>query len=394
MKKIILSYVFITLFQLLTCSGPMAGVAYAQESITNRTIVEMVQKGIPEEKIIAYIAETKGNFDLSATALQDLSKAGVSRPVIVAMEKTWPSSKVKPEPPVSGDTATSPRMEMPVIITGPCDACVRYRVVATGFVVGSGTIEGHLLRDGRGDEVYIAANVAEVSSANSLIGPVISKRSVNYGDTAGRDGPVHVIGIPLEHPSTNSFIVKAGSASPTTGGLLTGDFFPRAGDNVSPPHRRALDGRFIPYTLWEGDLRSGPNPNAVIILPTIWENDNATPIWDAWTAQAAAWLTNWSRNSSTHIRTRRGFLEREQNVMEITVNQNDFDRPIGISGGAFNPLAASPELTTFAPFSLFLTAALAEEAVRRGEIMVEYQDGPRYGPGTYKLVLKVERVPR
>src|SRR5687767_10849559 len=77
----------------------------------------------------------------------------------------------------------------------PCPNCVRARVVATRFEVHTGTIDGHLVRDGRGDEVFIAANVAELTGANSLLRAVTQKRSAYYGDTDGRAGPVYAAGI-------------------------------------------------------------------------------------------------------------------------------------------------------------------------------------------------------
>ncbi|HUR96741.1 MAG TPA: hypothetical protein VMZ26_01615 [Pyrinomonadaceae bacterium] len=399
MKRTMSLFLLCAVSQLLIAIGPTATAVGAQETATNRTIVEMVQKGIPEEKIITYINESKGKFDVSGDALRELDRAGVSKSIIIAMEKTLPYSPApapSPPPRTTGDTAV-PDRPIRVPVPGACDGCVRYRVVATGFEVVSATIENVRLMDGRGDEVFINANVVEMSSVNTLIGTVTNKRSVYYGDTEGRGDPVAIVGIPLRHaPNGSAFIVKAGRASPTTGGLLTGDRFPGSGESSvpPPPHIQRLDGRFIPFVLWEGDLRVGPNPNGVMILPTIWENDFAPQIWNIWNDRAATWLGQWARTSSSRFRSRRAFLEQEPNVMEIVLNQNDFDRPIGMAGSAFNPLAASPELTTFAPFSLFLTADLAEAAVAAGDFPVTYRDGRSFGPGEYKLMLRVERVPR
>ncbi len=402
MKKIISLSLYFALFQGLVCLGPTTGAVFAQEAFTNEKVIDMVKAGVPEEKIIGLIQNSPGKYDLSAAGQKDLAIAGVPATIIAAMEKRHlpRGTVVSPSPPDNpGGTTGGRRIVVPLPFPGLCETCLRYRVVVTGFRVNTGTIDGHLITDGRGDEVFVAANVAELVSNNRLASPVTNKRSVNYGDTDGRGNPVRPIGIDLLRASPNPTF-RAGSASSTTGGLLSGDRFPNAGETASPPRdvRAALVGRFIPMTLWEGDLHPAPNPNAVILFPTIWENDNIPDMWQIWNTQAAAWLGRYARASSRDVNgsptARTALLQVESDVMTTIPQINNFDRPIGIQGGAYDPLSATPDPATFSPQSLFLTAETAEAAVARGDIQIRYEDGPRYGPGSYTLILRIERVSR
>ncbi len=286
---------------------------------------------------------------------------------------------------------------IPTLCPPPCPGCVSVRIVATRFEVHTGTIEGHLLRDGRGDEVFIASNVAELTARNSLLGPVSHKRTAFYGDTDGRGTPATPF-TGLEHPVSTScnFIVKAGRGSVTSGGLLSGNVFP---DPTVTDSRRPWDscnGKLIPFTLWQGQLRPQPDPTAVVIFPTIWENDYQQEIYNIWNSQAAAWLSRYAANSKPDVlgmRTARmELVRREQVVLRTVPNRNDFDRPIGIDGAPYDPFPAQRVDAEFAPFSVFLTAATVDAAVARGEFGIRYNDGSRYGPGDYTLFVRVERL--
>jgi hypothetical protein len=284
----------------------------------------------------------------------------------------------------------------------PCPNCVRARVIATRFEVHTGTIDGHLVRDGRGDEIFVAASVAELTAANSLLRGVAHKRSAFYGDTDGRAGPVYAAGIPLEHARSTQcdFIVKAGTGSPVSGGLLSGNFFPDpAITQTRRPAAGICDGRLIPFTLWEGELRPiDSGATAVMIFPTIWENDYQEDIYNIWNSQAAAWLNRYAADSKRDVlgtpTGRRALLQREEVVLRTVPNRNDFDRPIGITGAPYDPFPAQRADAEFAPHSLFLTAATLDAAIARGEFGIHYRDGERYGPGDYTLFVRVERVRR
>ncbi len=363
----------------------------AQEVMTNQTVVQLVKNGVSDKEIIEMVRSAKKTkFDVSGAGVDEMMKAGVSKDVIGELRQ-------KPSP------LDPPRGDPSIPNTGPagpgggsgrstCEGCIRYRVVATGFLVSTGTTESVVLMDGRGDEVFVAANFAELNSRNAMIGTPGNKRSVNYGDTDGQGAPIAIVGIGLNHP-TNNTTIRAGSAQPH-GGLLAGDSYPERGVTPrDPPNPRAvLRGRFIPMTLWEGDLRAGENPTGVIILPTIWENDNIDEMWNAWNRQAGDYLHMFVRGSSGYFNsTRRNVLEQIDNVLEYAPTRNDYSRPIGIAGDSFGA-AASPNPATFIPAAMFLTADKAEEAVAHGEYIITYHDGQHFGPGEYKLMIRVERV--
>ena len=220
----------------------------------------------------------------------------------------------------------------------------RYRVVATGFTVVNPTTESQILRDGRGDEAFVAANVVELTAGSSIIGQPTSKRSVTYGDTDGRSTPVTLIPTELARIPRYS-IVRAGTAGPN-GGLTTNDSYP-AGNTipVEPSDAPAsARGRFLPMVLWEGDLRATANRNGVVILPTIWESDNIDSLWTVWNASADSFLRNFARRSSGFVigTTPHRILEQVDTVMSTVVRQNDYDRPVGLDGDAYNPVSADP----------------------------------------------------
>jgi len=378
-----LALIFVGLFCIaLTPTG-----AFAQEVMTNQSVVDLVKSGVSEKEIVARIKSSKSSkFDLSPAARAQLEKAGVTKTVILAIDQSGTGG--------STPVVISPPITIAGSGTGVCEGCVRYRVIATGFVVNNGTTEGVILRDGRGDEVFVAANFAELSSANAIVGEPSVKKSVNYGDTDGRADPVQLVGIGLEH-YPRYWTMQAGSGG-AHGGLLTGDRYPAAGQSPrDPSDAPAVNrGRFLPMILWEGDLRIGANPNGVLILPTIWESDDIDAMWTVWNTQANSFFRQFARTSSRYISgaTRRPVIEQVDTVLSTIPQRNDYDRPIGIDGDAFNPLAASPGPATFMPAAMLLTAEKAEEAVAHGVYEINYRDGTRFGPGNYTLSVRVERV--
>ena len=278
----------------------------------------------------------------------------------------------------------------------------RFRVTVTGFLVNHETVESAILRDGRGDEVFVLANFAELLAGNRLLGAIQARKSLIFGDTDGRPGPVRAIGVELEHLPPH-WMVQAGSMGPH-GGLQAGDRFPDPAQPVPPIPSDALPqdrGRFLPMVLWEGELRrGGPTANAIVLLPTIWENDNATEMLDVWMRQAPSFLRTFAASSDGFITGRRPrpLIERVDRVLDTIPKHNDFDRPIGLDGEPYNPLAASPGSATFVPAVMLLTFTSAQEAANsnttgRGVVEITYRDGARYGPGSYTIFLRVERLP-
>lgn len=144
---------------------------------------------------------------------------------------------------------------------------VRYRVTLNGFTALRQTYDHPLQIDGKGDEVYAAAWVAEVDTAS----PELAKHWVVRTRTMG---------------DQNGFAnrVRMGSASPL-GGVRTGDKFP-----IPAPWQRkgGLAGDSLPMVLWEGDLV--PGRSAVVITPTLWEWDDNPEIFAYWVVSRGAVL--------------------------------------------------------------------------------------------------------
>ncbi len=281
----------------------------------------------------------------------------------------------------------------------------RFRVTLTGFLVNHQTFDMVLERDGRGDEVYAMVNWAELAPTNRILGALRRRQSVNYGDTSGRPGPITLI-TGLDHLPP-FWTIKAGSASRETGGLVTGDHYPAPFDHPGDPMgARPMDrGRFIPMVLWEGELRQGGrSPNAVVLLPTIWENDNITLMLNAWNRQVDTWIRHFAANSARYVRgtTPRTLIDQSETVLTWMPERNDYDRPVGTEGDTWNPLAADPFPATFRPAVMLLTFTSAQTAsesttnsstMRRGAVDVRYRDGHNYGDGDYTMFLLVERLP-
>lgn len=277
----------------------------------------------------------------------------------------------------------------------------RFRVTLTGFFVNHATVDDILQRDGAGDEVYVMVNFAELAPSNRIFGALRNRESVNYGDTSGPATPFGQ----LRHIQPFSTI-KAGSSS-GTGGLLTGDRYPPPGENPTDPSGASPDqrGRFLPMVLWEGELRRDISfPNAVLLIPTIWENDYHNDIVNIWIRQVNAYMTRFAANSARFITgtARRPLVQQVDTVLSVIPHRNDFDRPVGMSGDGFNPLAASPNPATFIPAVMLLTFNSAQEAAAsttnssthgRGVIEITYRDGESYGPGSYTIFLLVEQLP-
>jgi len=66
------------------------GAIYAQDILTNKSILEMVSAGLPDEIIIARIKSSRTGFDLSTPELAKLTQAKVSTAVIKAMIEPKP----------------------------------------------------------------------------------------------------------------------------------------------------------------------------------------------------------------------------------------------------------------------------------------------------------------
>jgi hypothetical protein len=272
----------------------------------------------------------------------------------------------------------------------------RFRLTLTGFVVNNQTSDNILQSDGKGDEVYALVNFGEIWSTNRIFGALQRRQSLVYGDPTGFP---HAPGSHLHPGETGP--VQAGSAG-TSGGLVTGNRYPPPeGPATRPTASAATQARMLPMILWEGDLRrGGPQANAVLIMPTIWESDYAPDVLDIWNRQADNFIRRFATNSSRFFSesSRRPLVEQADIVLSTIPQRNDFDRPIGMSGDTYNPIAASPNPATFTPAVMLLTFDSAEAAANsttqgRGVIEITYRDGQNYGPGSYTIFLRLQRLP-
>jgi hypothetical protein len=152
----------------------------------------------------------------------------------------------------------------------------RFRVTLTGFFVNHETWDDTLQRDGTGDEIFGLVNFAEVWSSNRIFGALQTRRSLLYGDiNAGQT----FFFPPLLHPGPADTVPASRS-----GGFHTNDSYPPRGERAAtrPRAPESIRARMIPMILWEGELRrDGPQANAVVIIPTIWESDNAPDMYGA-----------------------------------------------------------------------------------------------------------------
>ncbi len=275
-------------------------------------------------------------------------------------------------------------------------AQAHFRVSLTGIRCNTATIDNVVSIDGAGDEVFALSKIVELTATNTIAATTV-RESLTYGDTTGRSSPAG-IAFALDHGPSR---IHAGTAS-RTGGMRAGDVIPDPAVTPTPNRSRALRARVIPMILWEGQLRRGGEaPNAVVIVPTIWELDNIPVLRPVWDAQLDGYLRRVAAGSALIRNAPRPLVNQSDTVMQWSPSRNDFDRPIGMTGGAFNPAAATPELATFVPVVLFLTFDSAQEAAssiarnsrgRPGVIEIRYKDGPNYGPGDYTVTLQIERL--
>ena len=206
----------------------------------------------------------------------------------------------------------------------------RYRLLVTGFRVNRPTFDERI--NGNGDEDYVAVGLSTIDRRDSsVIQPWAAIRSDSYGDV-GR------------FPS----FVRAGSATPT-GGLWSGDVVPtgtdpRATSGTPSPSR-------FPLAVWEGTLRDGID--ALIVKPTLWENDGQIEPYDKWSTlrDRAGNYQQPARNSQVNAQdhaAQAAVIKERSDRGEITtfrgtpvffcsdlVGSSDychggFDRPIGI----------------------------------------------------------------
>ena len=126
-----------------------------------------------------------------------------------------------------------------------------FRVTLNGYRVEHQTRDDALERDGVGDEVSLVLDLATIDSTGRF---VPQSWGNSFSSLMGQQ-------------PRNEILAGTGS---DRGGLITGDSFPNA-----TPWRRLtpVNPGIPPNILFEGELTQGAN--AALIIPTIWEWDNA-----------------------------------------------------------------------------------------------------------------------
>ena len=269
----------------------------------------------------------------------------------------------------------------------------RYRVVIEGFTVGS-TWDHALQVDGKGDEVFVSANVIYRDREEvPLLTDEVSSRTM--GDTAGYPSRVRA-GTANDEPPPK----PPGNGS---GGLLSGDSFPN-----EPPYVRTVQPdvgrRYPPWIVWEGDLVQGDH--ALVIAPSVWEWDggrDAFGDWSRWLLGAGTKIGNEVKKYTKGgtavdwvIESATAGLGLAVSLYEDGLLGQAQDRPVGME--EVTP-PTSPRSYSFSPKLLVLNYDRAEALSRTNLLGVpglrsfEFRDNDRFD-GHYTVYLRLEKLGR
>jgi hypothetical protein len=150
---------------------------------------------------------------------------------------------------------------------GPADLTSgRYRISIAGFKVNHETYDDPLQRDGKRDEVFVAAEVQHFNRKTGALVDAGTVQSKVYGDANGFPDRV-----PQGHASD-------------VGGLMSGDVVPFGWDEQSI--LPSPEPGWFPLVLWEGSLAN--EEDALVLRPTIWEWDGDHTGFNTWLRAVAA----------------------------------------------------------------------------------------------------------
>ena len=269
----------------------------------------------------------------------------------------------------------------------------RYRISIAGFKVNHETYDDPLERDGKRDEVYVAAVLQQFNRKTGALVDGGTVQSKVYGDANG-------------FPDR----VPQGRAS-DVGGLMTGDVVPFGWDEqASLP---SPNPGWFPLVLWEGSLAN--EEDALVLRPTIWEWDGDHRAFDHWQRvvsgdPVATWNSGPVQQTvgGTSISTvRGGMVLRVQNYLDASnlgshyahIVAAGMDRPIGVDERQWNY-----DIDLFVDRLLVLTREKIEYELTksgavggtRGLLQLRFEDrgsGDAALSGDYTVHLRLERVP-
>jgi hypothetical protein len=258
-----------------------------------------------------------GNASTSANAFPRVS-LNVTAPLA-------PTPASPPAPPSSTSTTTTavpatPPPSTPPPTTPPPTtpaASGRYLVTITGLRAYQASMDDLLSRDGVGDEVYAAAYVRRYNRQTGQIAETNVRQSATYGD--------------VKDYATQR--VQGGTRS-LTGGIQDGDPLPD-GPAIAVRTLPAQNAVF-PLRLWEGTLTSGVD--ALVITPSLWEQDNFTPLGGTVSATpTTAYYSQWVQQQTALNQS----LFTHQKVQSQMVSQSFDPIVAGVSGNNSGTSAAS-----------------------------------------------------
>jgi hypothetical protein len=255
-----------------------------------------------------------------------------------------------------------------------------YDITLEGFTVNQQTWDHGLNVDGWADEVFLHNDVRVVDQSGATL-LASNTRTAVMGDANG-------------FPNR----VRAGTKTPR-GGLQSGDAFPYPEPWV---RKGGLRASAPPLRLWQGELT---DERAVVIVPTVWEWDGGTDMFNAWgqeivnhgpaIAQAVIDLIAIIKTGAPIpvgklVRSTLELGLPPLFALSSSVLGQAKDRPIGMRKDGGNYAFNASVIT--------LTASGAELATQTdfgkgpGVLVVGYSDDGSLGAGSYSLYVRVSRV--
>jgi hypothetical protein len=253
----------------------------------------------------------------------------------------------------------------------------RYRVSLTGLQATMGTKELPDRPDGWGDEIYVAALAIQWDPRDNRVKSRTLVRTVEYGDIAAA----------LKTPDR----IQAGSRS-NSGGL-------KAGDSLPPPvdPKAAAGGTRLPLVVWDGVLEKAAD--ALLIVPSVWERDQAGGRFEAYQAMwLNASLTSTLTSPFVTIQyPSPGLMSIAANIQPgvpivvalSDVGANLIDRPVGLRP---MPLLAPYEDRFIVMTREKLDALTAPGMTTSVAVPFTEPDADPILGGNYTLHLRVERI--